>query len=247
MGGGIDGCDRSKGEISVKCLIITGASAGIGLHTAQRFRDEGYTVINLSRRRCPIDAVSHINCDLSAPGFLETISSQLTPTLQEAEQIVLIHNAAKMENDTAVETPSNAFRAVLEVNLVGPNSLNYYVIPFMKAGSSVLYVGSTLSEKAVPGSYSYVVTKHAVIGMMRATTQDLAGRGIHTACICPGFTDTEMLREHVPEDAMEVVRGMSAFDRLIDPDEIAECLYWASGNPVINGSVLHANLGQIER
>ena len=202
---------------------------------------------SLSRRRCPIDAVSHINCDLSAPGFLETISSQLTPTLQEAEQIVLIHNAAKMENDTAVETPSNAFRAVLEVNLVGPNSLNYYVIPFMKAGSSVLYVGSTLSEKAVPGSYSYVVTKHAVIGMMRATTQDLAGRGIHTACICPGFTDTEMLREHVPEDAMEVVRGMSAFDRLIDPDEIAECLYWASGNPVINGSVLHANLGQIER
>ena len=178
MGRRLVGGARSKGEISVKCLIITGASAGIGLHTAQRFRDEGYTVINLSRRRCPIDAVSHINCDLSTAGFLETISSQLTPTLQEAEQIVLVHNAAKMENDTAVETPSNAFREVLEVNLVAPNSLNYYVIPFMKAGSSVLYVGSTLSEKAVPGSYSYVVTKHAVIGMMRATTQDLAGRGI---------------------------------------------------------------------
>lgn len=231
----------------MKCLLITGASAGIGLHTAQRFLDEGFNVINLSRRRCPIDAVSQINCDLSSPGFLEPVSSQLTPTLQEAEQIVLIHNAARMENDTAVETPSNAFREVLEVNLVAPNSLNYYVIPFMKAGSSVLYVGSTLSEKAVPGSYSYVVTKHASIGMMRATTQDLAGRGIHTACVCPGFTDTEMLRAHVPEEAMEAVRGMSAFDRLIDPDEIAECLFWASTNPVINGSVLHANLGQIER
>ena len=231
----------------MKCLIITGASAGIGLHTAQRFLNEGYSVINLSRRRCPIDAVSQINCDLAAPGFLEPVSSQLTPTLQAADQIVLIHNAARMENDTAVETPSNAFREVLEVNLVAPNSLNYYVIPFMKPGSSVLYVGSTLSEKAVPGSYSYVVTKHASIGMMRATTQDLAGRGIHTACICPGFTDTEMLRNHVPEEAMEAVRAMSAFDRLIDPDEIAECLYWASTNPVINGSVLHANLGQIER
>ncbi len=231
----------------MKCLIITGASAGIGLHTAQRFLSEGYTVVNLSRRRCPMDAVSQINCDLSSPGFLETISSQLTPMLQEAEQIVLIHNAAKMENDTAVETPSNAFREVLEVNLVAQNSLNYYVIPFMKPGSSVLYVGSTLSEKAVPGSYSYVVTKHASIGMMRATTQDLAGRGIHTARICPGFTDTEMLRAHVPEEAMEAVRGMSAYDRLIDPDEIAECLFWASANPVINGSVMHANLGQIER
>ncbi len=66
------------------------------------------------------------------------------------------------------------------------------------------------------------------------------------ACICPGFTDTEMLREHVPDEAMEAVQAVSAYDRLIDPDEIAECLYWAANQPVINGSVIHANLGQIE-
>ena len=107
-------------------------------------------------------------------------------------------------------------------------------------------LSQTLSEKAVPGSYSYVVSKHASIGMMRATTQDLAGRGIHTACVCPGFTDTEMLRNHVPEEAMDVVRGMSAFERLIDPDEIAETLFWSATHPVINGAVLHANLGQVE-
>jgi NAD(P)-dependent dehydrogenase (short-subunit alcohol dehydrogenase family) len=230
----------------MKCLLITGASAGIGLHTAQRFVAEGYTVVNLSRRRCPLDTVNHVNCDLAVAGFLERLSPQLTPLLQQAEQIVLIHNAARMNNDSAVETPSNAFRETLEVNLVAPNSLNYYVIPFMRPGSSVLYVGSTLAEKAVPGSYTYVVSKHAMIGMMRATCQDLAGREIHTACICPGFTDTEMLRSHVPDEAMDAVKSMSAFERLINPDEIAECLYWSASNPVINGSVLHANLGQIE-
>jgi 3-oxoacyl-[acyl-carrier protein] reductase len=231
----------------VKCLLITGASAGIGLHTAQRFLAEGYSVVNLSRRRCPLPKVNHINCDLSAPGFMENLIPQLTPLLKEAEQVVLIHNAARMMNDSAVETPSNSFRQVLEVNLVAPNSLNYFIIPYMKPGSALLYVGSTLSEKAVPGSYTYVISKHALIGMMRATCQDLAGRGIHTACICPGFTDTEMLRVHVPDEAMSAVRAMSAFDRLIDPDEIAECLYWTARNPVINGSLLHANLGQIER
>jgi NAD(P)-dependent dehydrogenase (short-subunit alcohol dehydrogenase family) len=231
----------------MKCLLITGASAGIGLHTAQRFVAEGYTVINLSRRRCPLEQVNHINCDLAASGFLERISPQLNGLLQQAEQIVLIHNAARMNNDSAVETPSNAFRDTLEINLVAPNTLNYYTIPFMKPGSAVLYVGSTLSEKAVPGSYSYVVSKHAMIGMMRATCQDLAGREIHTACVCPGFTDTEMLRSHVPAEAMDSVRLMSAYERLIDPDEIAECLFWASANPVINGSIIHANLGQIER
>lgn len=230
----------------MKCLIITGASAGIGLHTAQRFSNEGYTVVNLSRRRCPLASVNHINCDLSVPGFLDNISNQLTPMLQQAEQVVLVHNAARMDNDSAVETPSISLRQVLEVNLVAPNTLNYFTIPYMRPGSSIIYVGSTLAEKAVPGSYSYVISKHAMVGMMRATCQDLAGREIHTACVCPGFTDTEMLRHHVPDDAMESVRAMSAYNRLIDPGEIAETLYWTANNPVINGAVLHANLGQRE-
>ena len=231
----------------MKCLVITGASAGIGLHTAEKFLAEGYQVINLSRRRCPLDAVTHVNCDLSEPGFIDQLSSQITPTLQSAEQIVLIHNAARLLNDSAIETPSNTLRDVLEVNVVAPNTLNYFIIPFMQAGSSVLYVGSTLSEKAVPGSFTYVTSKHAGVGMMRATCQDLAGRGIHTACICPGFTDTEMLREHVPEDVMPQIAGMSAYDRLVSPDEIADALYWSSQSPVVNGSVIHANLGQVER
>jgi NAD(P)-dependent dehydrogenase (short-subunit alcohol dehydrogenase family) len=231
----------------MKVLIITGASSGIGLHTAQRFASEGYSVTNLSRRHCPLPVVNHINCDLSSPGFMETINAQLTPLLREADEIVLIHNASRLVNDSAVETPSNSFRSVLEVNLVGPNSLNYFIIPYMKSGSSILYVGSTLSEKAVPGSYSYVVSKHAMVGMMRATCQDLAGRNIHTSCVCPGFTDTDMLRAHVPDEAMDSVRKMSAYERLLDPDEIAETLFWCSQNPAINGSVLHANLGQVER
>ena len=230
----------------MKLLIITGASAGIGLHTAQTFVDDGYQVINLSRRRCPIDKVHHVNCDLAVQGFYESISSQLTPFLEQADTITLIHNASRLENDSAVETPSNRLRDVFEVNLVAPNTLNFSIIPYMRPGSSILYVGSTLSEKAVPGSYSYVVTKHALIGMMRATCQDLAGREIHTVCICPGFTDTEMLRQHVPSDAMDSVRAMSAFGRLIDPLEIAAALQWAARSPVINGAVIHANLGQVE-
>ena len=170
-----------------------------------------------------------------------------TNTLQNAEEIVLIHNAAKLVNDSTLETPSNQFREVLEINVVAPNTLNYFAIPYMQAGSSILYVGSTLSEKAVPGSFSYVTSKHAMVGMMRATCQDLAGRRIHTACVCPGFTDTEMLRQHVPEDVMEQISGMSAFERLVSPDEIANTLLWAAQSPVINGSIIHANLGQVER
>ena len=53
-------------------------------------------------------------------------------------------------------------------------------------------------------------------------------------------------REHVTGEAMEQVIGMSTFGRLIEPSEIADALLWAARSPVINGSVIHANLGQIE-
>jgi 3-oxoacyl-[acyl-carrier protein] reductase len=229
------------------CLVITGASAGIGHATAARFRAAGHTVVNLSRRPCTVEGVVNLRCDLGYAGFLAGIQEQLAERLRSADRLVLVHNAARMLSDTVATTDSEALRGALEVNVVAPNTLNGFVLPFMRPGSAIVYVGSTLGEKAVPGSFSYVTSKHAMIGMMRATCQDLAGNGIHTVCVCPGFTDTEMLREHVPADAMPVISAMSAFGRLIEPAEIAETIWWSAGNPVLNGAVLHANLGQVER
>ena len=231
----------------MKLAIVSGASAGIGLATARAFLGAGYRVVNLSRRPCPLAGIVDLRCDLADPDFPDALAPRLVPHLEAATETALIHNASRLLNDTADATPSGELRAVFEVNVVAINSLNRLAIPHMGAGSCILFVASTLAEKAVPGSYSYVVTKHAQIGMMRAICQDLAGSGIHTACICPGFTDTEMLRAHVPPEAMDAVRGMSAFNRLIDPGEIADALFWAATAPVINGSVIHANLGQIER
>ena len=82
---------------------------------------------------------------------------------------MLLHNAALYGPDTVGSVDPVALRRMLEVSLVAPAILNRMLLPHMKAGSSILYVGSTLSEKAVSGLSSYVATKHAVVGMMRAT------------------------------------------------------------------------------
>ena len=74
------------------------------------------------------------------------------------------------------------------------------------------------------------------------------GSGIHTAAICPGFTETEMLSEHLganPELRAQIAAGI-AFGRIAQPSEIAETIYFVSQNAVINGTVIDANLGQIE-
>ena len=228
-------------------LVITGASAGIGAATAELFQKNDFDVVNLSRKPCPVAGVTHIKCDLSQPDFVNSIRDDLINALGDSTQITLIHNAALLINDNIASTESEQLRRVLEINVVAASSLNQILIPRMSSGSSVLYVGSTLGEKAVPNSFTYATSKHAVIGMMHATCQDLAGSGVHTACINPGFTNTEMLREHVPADVMPQIAAMSAFERLIEPEEIATALLFAAQNPVLNGAAINANLGQIER
>ena len=232
-----------------KVLVITGASAGIGKATTELFLQNGWRVINLSRRPCPVQDAISLRVDLTKPGFLYEIKSDLETQLATADCICLIHNAAWLNKDSFQTLSGDVFREVLEINMIAPQVLNYFIFPFMKSSSSILYIGSTLSEKAVPGVFSYAATKHANIGMMRATCQDLADTGIHTAAICPGFTDTEMLNNHLnhDEEILNAVKSMSAFNRLITPQEIAETLLFAATNPVLNGAVLHANLGQIER
>ena len=232
----------------MKAAIITGASVGIGCAAAERFLREGYRVFNLSRRECPAQGVDNITVDLADDGSIAAACENLAQHVASATTVALIHNAAQMRKDSTGDCASNDLRAVLETNVVAINSLNQALLPAMPRNSSLLYVGSTLSEKAVPGSFSYVVSKHAQLGIMRATCQDLMGSGVHTALICPGFTDTEMLRTHLGNDSdvIQSIGAMNSFGRLIDPDEIAELLFWAHENPVINGAVLHANLGQKE-
>lgn len=228
--------------------IITGASVGIGKATTEAFRAEGFSVYNLSRRPCPTEGVTSIACDFSDPAAIDSACDTLVAAMQGADSVALVHNASQMLKDSAPSCDSDSLRAVLETNVVAINSLNQRLLGGMPRGSSVLYVGSTLSEKAVPGSFSYVVSKHAQLGIMRATCQDLMGSGIHTALVCPGFTDTEMLRQHIGTDP-EVeagIAGMNSFGRLVAPAEIAELIRWAHHNPVINGAVLHGNLGQKE-
>ncbi len=228
-----------------KFLIITGGSSGIGFAAAKLFQDNGFNVVNLSRSKINLDDAIHIEVDLSRSNWQKSLESKFKETLSSADQICLVHNASKMQSDNVESTDPDSLREVLEVNLVGPSILNNITIPYMKKGSSILYVGSTLSEKAVPQMSSYVMTKHGMVGLMRSTCQDLFGRFIHTACICPGATETEMLVEYVQgnQEALKIMASTLSENRLISPEEIASTILFCANNSVINGSVIHVNLG----
>jgi 3-oxoacyl-[acyl-carrier protein] reductase len=228
-------------------LVITGGSHGIGEKTISLFMQKGWKVVNISRSNCSLPHVHNLNIDLSSPDWSQQYKQPIQSSLEHAEKICLVHNAAAFASDNISSLSCDDFRSILNVNLVSPVALNQVVIPHMKMGSSIIYIGSTLSEQAVPNRASYVISKHAVIGLMRSTCQDLAGKDIHSCCVCPGFVNTKMLTEHIDIDVLKnFISKKVIAKRLIEPQEIAELIHFSAMNPIINGSVLHANLGQVD-
>lgn len=231
-----------------KVLVISGASKGIGLATAKLFLERDYRVINLSRSACELEGVTNLTTDMSDVDWDKQVSEQLLSSVRDADQISIVHNAALMTKDNVKNISAETMQRVLQLNVVAAAQLNGLLLPAMNQGSSIIYISSTLGRKAVANTHAYVVSKHAVVGQMRATCQDLAGTMIHTAAVCPGFTETEMLKEHLGNnpELHEQITSMIAHKRLVQPSEIAETVWFCAQNPVINGALIDANLGQIE-
>jgi NAD(P)-dependent dehydrogenase (short-subunit alcohol dehydrogenase family) len=229
-------------------VIITGASKGIGYKTAEIFLNNGFEIWNLSRNACTLIGVHNIELDLIHTAD-ESIKKSLLSHIPHKRRIILIHNSGVCYNDTLQNFELPHWQDTLRLNVTIPALLSQWLLPHMMPQSAIVFVGSTLSEKAVGNTCSYTVSKHAIVGLMRAACQDLAGKFIHTCCVCPGVTDTEMFRLRIENNAALLAKltHLQSDDRLLQPQEIAEAIFTAATHPIFNGAVLHANGGQIER
>lgn len=228
-------------------LLITGGSQGIGKSIIALFLKHHWKVSNLSRHPCPLATVTNIRLDLTQRDPWDF--TLLKDSLHDAGKICLVHNAAVCPTDTVQTLDDNQLRHTLELNVVAPARLNTHILPLMPKGSSIIYIGSTLSEIGVANTASYVTSKHAIAGLMKATCQDLDNTGIHTCCICPGFTETTLLRERMEKNPnlSDTIKNSITARRFLQPDEIANFVWFCAHNPSINGAVLHANLGMRNR
>jgi 3-oxoacyl-[acyl-carrier protein] reductase len=246
--GGSAGRDSSGDRMAV----VTGASSGIGREVARLLSVSGWEVHNVSRRACCVPGVKNHVFDLSVPQQAHEAAQSLlaeVATSSAPRTMTVVHNASTHFEDRVMASDPAHMAEALNVSVVAPSILNGALARHMSTGSSIIFVGSTLSEKAVAGRLSYVTAKHATVGLMRSSTQDLFGTGIHTACVCPGFTDTPMLQKAMskaPEEAAAFVSNFVSIGRLLTAEEIAQVILFAIGNPGVNGSVIHANGGQRE-
>lgn len=228
-----------------KILIITGGSRGIGEKTIACFLQNGWQVINISRSSCQIDSVRNFNIDLSVSSNIHNHVHELHEGVGKKSIITLVHNAAFYKKDSIDSIQLDTLQTTLTVNLISSVLLNQIFLPLMLSGSSIIYIGSTLAEIAVPNSASYVISKHALKGLMKSTCQDLAGKDIHTCCINPGLVNTILLKDTMSKEVLNTLLETKVIGkRLIEPDEIAKIIYFCATTPTLNGSTINASLGQ---
>ena len=185
-----------------RAAVVTGASSGIGLATAQALAEAGHPVVlgarRLDRLRAAADAICaaggeaiglavDLTDDASIDGFAAAAQAQLGPIE------IVVSNAGEVLPATALGIAPDDFSLQVQLNLVGAHRLVRALGPGMveRARGDIVFVTSDVVRVPRPTMAPYVAAKHAVEGLARAMQMELEGTGVRVGIVRPGPSSTE--------------------------------------------------------
>jgi NAD(P)-dependent dehydrogenase (short-subunit alcohol dehydrogenase family) len=188
-----------------KICIVTGAGSGIGREIVLGLLAEGATVVANDIKEAGLKefkdsaSVHPVTGDTSVP---ETADSLVAKALEVGGRIdVLVNNAGIGLPGPAEELSNEHWQRILDVNLTGYFFLAKAAGKVMigQRSGTVLNVSSMAGLVGVPQNIGYVATKHGVIGITRSLAVDWARYGIRVNALCPGLTETDLIRQREAE------------------------------------------------
>jgi len=228
---------------SRRVAIVTGAASGIGAATAARLRADGYEVLGIDR--------DHM--DVTGPGAAERAVAEALDTHGRLD--VLVPAAGIVHRHSALETSDEQWDEVVAVNLTAVFRWCRAAIAAMRerGGGSIVTVGSGWGLVAGPRAASYSATKAAVVNLTRALAIDHGRDGIRVNCVCPGDTDTPMLRGELrelgldPETALAESAAARPLGRIVTADEVAAAIAFLASDAAsgITGATLVVDAGAL--
>jgi NADP-dependent 3-hydroxy acid dehydrogenase YdfG len=226
-----------------KVAAITGASSGIGEATALALAAEGAAVALAARREDRIaDLAGRIEKD---GGSALAVATDVTDEEQANAFVaraneelggldVLVNNAGVMLLGPVAGAPTDQWRQMIEVNLLGLLYCTHAALPIMGAAGSgdIVNVASVAGRTANFGSGVYNMTKWGVVGFSEALRQECGRAGVRVTAIEPGWVDTELQghNEH-PAVVAGMKKAMEKVERVLDADDIARAITFAVTQP----------------
>jgi NAD(P)-dependent dehydrogenase (short-subunit alcohol dehydrogenase family) len=237
--------EATVGHLSGKVALITGGASGIGRATALLFALEGAAVAVADVDEASGQAVAS---EVSSAGgralFVRCDVTQAADCRRAVERTVarfgrldiLFNNAGVIRRASVLGTTEEEWDRLMAVNVKAVFLMSKYAIPPMIEGGGgvILNTGSGWGLKGGRIAAAYCASKAAVVNMTRAMALDHAGDNIRVNCICPGDTDTPMLRDEARQlGQAEAVFLTESADRPLrrigKPEDIAQAaLYLAS-------------------
>jgi 3-oxoacyl-[acyl-carrier protein] reductase len=239
-----------------KVVIVTGAAAGIGRATAERFVAEGCRVAAWDVNEAPESAGVFQKVNVADADEVEAAAAEVMDRWGPA--YVLVNNAgivrdAQLVKFKAGEVQSRmtdeAWNAVIGVNLKGVFNCSRAVAPQMIEGGSggvILNASSVACLNGNFGQTNYVATKAGVIGMSKTWARELGRYGIRVNAVAPGFVKTEIINA-MPEKVLEAMVGHTPMGRIGDVEDIAEAYLWLASDAAawITGTTLSVDGGLV--
>jgi len=245
--------------------VVTGASRGIGSAVAAALAAEGAAVTITGRQAESLEAraaalgagVSFVVMDVAEEASVQRGFEEIRARAPRID--ILVNNAGAAASAPFTKTDPALWRRMLDVNLTGCYLCTREVLPGMleRRYGRIVNIASTAGLTGYPYVSAYVAAKHGVIGLTRALAREAAAAGITVNALCPGYTDTDLVREAIANisaktgkseaEARAALTESNPQRRLVQPDEVAQAALWlcSDGAAAVNGQAIAIAGGEV--
>lgn len=224
--------------------VITGGGSGIGLAIAERLQAEGARLTLMGRTRerleranglLPRGEVHILPCDVTDA---DQVAAAFDAAQKAAPVDVLINNAGAAEAAPFLKTSPELWQHMLNVNLTGAYLCTRAVLAHLRDADfgRIVNIASTAGIKGYAYASAYVAAKHGLVGLTRALALEFARTAVTVNAVCPGYTETDLIKRSVAqitektgrsrEEAIRELQRANPQGRLTQPSEVAEAVAW---------------------
>ena len=243
-----------------KVALVTGASRGIGRAIAIALGKRGAKVIvNYAARE---DAAREVAAAVEAAGGQAAIAgfdvgdgAAVTEAIKAIGKDhgglhVLVNNAGVAINGLLLRFSDEQWHKTLQTNLAGAFHTTRAAASLLlraKEAGRIINITSVVGEMGNGGQAAYAASKAGLIGLTMSTARELASRGVTCNAVAPGFIDTDMTAEHLPEAQRAKLVEQIPLGKIGRADDVGDAVAFLAGPEAayITGQVLRVNGGML--